>query len=252
MIEQTTPPAGDDAASAAADTVGANLLQALVDCLDRVPAWRAVEKFEQERAVNEIRARVQLEVRRALAVVFAGDYPACAATLTGVSFADGIAAKLRIDKTAAHRHELADATGQTVLVVMASAEEHFERMEAIRARAAQGDLFGDAAADGGALTADQLEHAAKLAEAEKLAGAPMEYYGLVGEGEPSDDLVAALRRAGLEVTFNDTARWSAADRAQARAWADDQNSPDKETGFTVIAPPCVAVLIETTLDPAGR
>ena len=65
----------------------------------------------------------------------------CAAELAQVSFGDGIRATLKISKTASSRHELADATGQTVVVVMARAEEFTQRMEEIKAQATQKDLF---------------------------------------------------------------------------------------------------------------
>lgn len=236
MVEQSNTPV--DPATVAADTVGANLLQAIVDELDALEPWRKLDTLSQDSMISRLRDRVTVEVSRALRVILAGDYPACAATLTGVTFADGIAVKLRVDKTAHHRHELADATGQSVLVVMANPGDHLASMETVRARAKQGDLFGGVAPD--TVIGDEMADEAITETA---------YSGVVGEGEPSDDLVTLLRRCELDVTFNDTARWGPDERAQAMQWARDWwawlNRADSGPVIDERAPeppPCVAPL----------
>lgn len=231
--------AAAEAAAVATGAVGANLLQAIVAELERVEAWSALDQYSQDGSISRIRDALTREIQRALAVVFAGEYPACVATLTGVTFGAGIAAKVKIDKAAHHRHELADATGRPVLIVLADAEEYLEDMASIRAKAKQGELF------------DHQCDSYPSAVAQVAAGAgpdepaePEMYLGDLATGEPSDDLVAALRKAGIEVSFNDTARWSAVDRAQARAWADDQNNGLEFSSIaTLPAPACIAPLL---------
>jgi hypothetical protein len=239
MKEKTA--GAESAAEVAANLVGANLLQAVVDELERIEAWRKLDAFAQNVAINTLREAVARELRRALAVVFSGEHPACVATLGAVNFGSEISARLKIEKSAHHRHELADATGQRVLVVIAEPDAYLEAMESVRARAKQGDLFvREACTESG-----RQSGVAVVADGEpyELLGETTDDLGDVATGEPFDDLVAALRRAGIDVTFNDTARWSAVDRAQARAWADGQNMP--LDGCTVPAQPpaCIVPLL---------
>lgn len=229
----------ESAAEVAANLVGANLLQAVLDQLERIEAWRKLDTFTQDNAIATLRETVRAEVRRALAVVFAGQYPACVATLTGVTFGDEISAKLKIGKSAHHRHELADSTGQPVLVVLAEADGYFAEMDQIRARAKQGELFDET---GEAQRADPLQVVATIGSVDDAE--PDLYLGDVTAGSPADGLVAALRRAGIDVTFNDTARWSAVDRAQAQLWADWRNNPDAgEVLIQPDVPACLAPLL---------
>ena len=126
-----------DPAALAADTLGRDMLTTLLREVETVPGWDRLPALEQQNRINAIADAIRRVIVQALDVLFRGDYPACAAELAQVSFGDGIRATLKISKTASSRHELADATGQTVVVVMARAEEFTQRMEEIKAQATQ-------------------------------------------------------------------------------------------------------------------
>jgi hypothetical protein len=64
-----------------------------------------------------------------------------------VSFGDGISARIKIARDAVARHELADASGGKIVVLLADPERFFEGIERVRARASQGELFEGPAAD---------------------------------------------------------------------------------------------------------
>lgn len=71
-----------------------------------------------------------------------GNYPACSAELVNLGVkGDGIKGSLAFSKTQHNLHELADAVGRQVVVVIATHEDYTQRMAELHAKAAQGDLF---------------------------------------------------------------------------------------------------------------
>lgn len=129
-------------AELAADAIGKNLLGALVNELTLTcPAWGELSEMAQGESIARLGQVVRNALTEALGAVFRGNYPACIGELVGVAFKDGIRASLEINKTAHSRHELADSVGQQVVIVIADTEQYFSRMDEIKAKAQQGELF---------------------------------------------------------------------------------------------------------------
>jgi hypothetical protein len=146
--EPESPASPETAADLAADTLGRDLLAALVDELKVAPdCWQKMSQSQQDQTIYRLSKRVQTLIGQALAILFRGDYPSCRAVIDAVQFKDGIKAVLKIGKTEHSRHELADAVGQAVIIVMSSPDEYFGRMEEIKAQRQQPDLPFDS--DGG-------------------------------------------------------------------------------------------------------
>jgi hypothetical protein len=149
MTEEAAPPDPEakksravEAAELAAETLGRDLLSAMVDELKVAPdCWEKMSQHKQDECINRLRARVQKLVAEALGLLFRGHYPATPATLVSVNFRKGIRAVLDISRSAHNRHELTDALGHQVLVVIADPEQYTARMNEIRAADKQGDLF---------------------------------------------------------------------------------------------------------------
>lgn len=148
-------PAGDenrkqeemrDAVELAAETLGKDLLTALINELQVAKAaWGQLSELDQNASIERLRQRVHKLVGEALGIMLLQQYPVVAATVVGVRFKKGITVALSLDKRAEGRHDLADAEGKSVLVVIADPDELREGMASIRAAAKQGELFtGDA------------------------------------------------------------------------------------------------------------
>lgn len=129
-----------EAAVLAAETLGRDLLEGILEQVRQFPGWESLNNHQQNVHIDRMDKRVRLLVARALDIVFKGDYPACRAVLGTVMFGKNIKAKIEIEKTAASRHELADAAGQPIVVVMADPEQFFERMKDVQ-RADQREMF---------------------------------------------------------------------------------------------------------------
>lgn len=131
-----------DPAEMALDSIGRQLLEALVEQLKVAPeTWAKMTQIQQDQTIDRLRERVLNVVENALSMLFSGHYPSCTAQLVSLTVKDEIRASLTVAKSMQNLHELADAVGRSVLVVVASPEDFTARMEEIRARASQGDLF---------------------------------------------------------------------------------------------------------------
>lgn len=129
-------------AEIAASAVGRTLLKTLSDELERQPAaWRDLSEVDQHQALERMRQSVRLAVTDALRVIFGQQMPAVPATLEGLSSKGSISMRLTVAKSAANRHELLDAVGTQVVVLIGNPDVYLEGMDEIRATAQQPDLF---------------------------------------------------------------------------------------------------------------
>lgn len=148
MTDQT-PPADDagkpepqSAANLAAETLGRDMLDALVQELDRMPeAWPRMAQHQQEQTIRRLEVTVRNLIRDALAILLQGEYPACRAVVESVQFKDGIKAVIKVARTEHSRYELAEHVGTPVVVVLHNPERYYERMETVKSQKGQGSLF---------------------------------------------------------------------------------------------------------------
>lgn len=125
-----------------ADTLGRDLLQMLIDEFKGIrKGWDQLNNFEQDQILDRLRSRVRLIISEGLYVLFRGQYPACPATLESITVKQGLQVRLKVAKGARSWHEVIEAEGSQVLLVMADPEQFAERMDEIRAHADQNDLF---------------------------------------------------------------------------------------------------------------
>lgn len=216
-----------DPALLAADTLGRDMLTTLLREVETIPGWDRLPAIDQQNRINAIADAIRGVIVQALDVLFRGDYPACTAELAQVSFGDGIRATLKIAKSATSRHELADATGQTVVVVMARAEEFTARMEEIKAQCTQKDLFeayGDRrwaetkAADDETASPDGDQPTDDSAAAGEVKDSPTEG-AWTFDGFDMFEWIRLLEKAGAIVTATDFGNWDQAEKESACQWA---------------------------------
>lgn len=126
----------------ATDNVGKTLLVALIAELRTMKEpWDDLTQQQQEQRIERLRQNVKHLVRSLATVMFAGDFPACAAQLVSVNFSDGIKATLKISKSEKSRHEVADRVGSNVILVAAEPDRYLDGVDEVRAAAAQRDMF---------------------------------------------------------------------------------------------------------------
>ncbi len=131
------------AATLAVDTLGKDILEALLTEVRNIPnSWAQLGPIDQENVIDRLRLRVQVMLRDAVAIMFAGETPAVKARLASLKFGKGLQVVLDVGRDESGRHDLMDAVGQPVVLIMADPSQYMAAMETVKARAAQGDLFG--------------------------------------------------------------------------------------------------------------
>lgn len=179
------------AAEVAADSLGYDLLQALVDEVSQFPGWQGLTQAQQDTHINRLGANVRRLVKGTLDILFGANYPACSAIIGDVIFSTGsIKAKLQIDRTAVSRHELSDAAGQQVVIVMANPDQWFERMESIKGALDQRDLFHHAREPLGHM--GQEEKPAPEDKPQSSAASPDSEGSALGDMLPASDEIPAV------------------------------------------------------------
>lgn len=126
-----------------AATMGRDLLTAIVTELSQqTEAWPRMSQQDQDRAIDRMRGTVRTLVNQMLALVYTGEHPAVKAILGGLSFGEkAILVKLQVDRQAPGRHELLDAVGKPVVLVLANPEEYTAQLEEVKAASKQTDMF---------------------------------------------------------------------------------------------------------------
>lgn len=95
----------------------------------------------QQKAIERLKEKTSATIRKALGFMLTSDFAAVSAKLEDVSKRKAINARLTIPSNAMFRHQLFDAQGQHVLVVLADPAQWLTRMDEIKARGDQLDLF---------------------------------------------------------------------------------------------------------------
>lgn len=131
-----------DAIAIHADTMGHDFVAALLAELRQMPDhWARLSEEKQQQIIERLKEKVRTAVTKAQSMILRANLAAVPADLESVGFKNGITAALKIPRDALHRHELADAQGQRVLVIIADGNRWLERMDEIKAKAAQADMF---------------------------------------------------------------------------------------------------------------
>ena len=140
---------GTDAAQKAASK---HLYAALVKvAVDRIKTldkpWHQLGEQRQREVIDGIASETEAAVRTAVTTIGAANYPVIRCKVDSVLFKDGVKAVLTTDGGPKERHQLADAQGQTIAVVVADADQFLDRAELPKAEKDQRPLaLGGAAA----------------------------------------------------------------------------------------------------------
>jgi ribosome modulation factor len=117
--------APQDYRSMTADTIGKDLLQALVMELKLLPEpWPKLTKKKQDDIIDRLRNRVETNVKMAVHMLAAKGRTVVAGDLDQITIKDGVKAVVKFSTGAANLHELYEVAGKSVLVVVANAADH--------------------------------------------------------------------------------------------------------------------------------
>lgn len=127
--------------SMTSDSVGRDILQALVQEMKLLPdLWVKLSKKKQDDVIDRLRERVRANVQMAVHSLAAAGRTVVAGDLDQITIKDGVKAVVKFGPNAANLHELYEASGQAVLVIVASPEDHTGGMEDIEGETDQRGL----------------------------------------------------------------------------------------------------------------
>lgn len=115
-----------------AESIGRSLLIELVDIIKMLPEpWAKTSEDDQNDIIDRLRDEVHAMARRTVVEVEARGRPHLRSTVDQVVFKDGVRIVLK-GLSGAAAHDLADAQGSDVLVVIGDAAPFIEGTEAVR------------------------------------------------------------------------------------------------------------------------
>lgn len=100
-----------------------DLVQFVLDEMKNMPnTWHEMSENTQDEVLDRLQRRAQSITKGAIDILASQSRPVVQATVEQVTFKGGIKAVLQVPASAAHRHELADADGQEVMIVIKGSE----------------------------------------------------------------------------------------------------------------------------------
>lgn len=109
-----------------ANTLGKDLLSALVLEMKMMPdTWVKLSEKKQNDIIDRLRSRVDASVKMAVHLIAANGRTVVQGDLDKITIKDGAQALIKIGKSVAALHELAEAQGQAVLLVLSGGEGQY-------------------------------------------------------------------------------------------------------------------------------
>lgn len=142
MNEAAPPDTARDAFAISSDTLGHDLLAALLNELRQMPDhWLRLNEERQQKIIENLKDKIRGATDKAVNIFMRGEFPAVPAELDKIAWGSNITASLHVRRDALYRHALSDAQGQKVLIIVTDADRWTRRMDEIKARADQLDLW---------------------------------------------------------------------------------------------------------------
>lgn len=131
-----------DPASMAEESAGTTMLKALLTEVQQLQKpWQNTPEREQQDVIDRLRLQVEEAVRSAVLRIASSGQECIRAAVESVTFKDGVKAVLQLSRGNPSTHALADATGGTVLIVLAEVGEHTEGMHTVKPDPDQADML---------------------------------------------------------------------------------------------------------------
>ena len=121
-----------------AQTIGRDILQALVQEVKLLPdVWPKLSEVKQNDVIDRLRKRVDHNVKMAVHLIASDGRTVVVGDLDQITIKDGVKAVVKFSSTAANLHELYEAGGKSVLVVVAAPDAHTGGMDEVRGESDQ-------------------------------------------------------------------------------------------------------------------
>lgn len=131
----------------AEETFLGDLMRIIVDQVKAIQKpWEQLSQSEQEAYLNSIRLQCEAVSKKAINIIAAQGMVTIVADIDSVTFKDGIKAVLKIGSHVEGRHDLADAEGKAVLLVVSNADDLINENEIPEAEPDQAAMDLDDAA----------------------------------------------------------------------------------------------------------
>lgn len=115
-----------------ADTIGKDLLSALVTEIKLLPdTWPKLSKAKQDDIIDRLRDRVAHNVKMGVHLLAAEGRTVVAGDLDQITIKDGVKAVVKFSPSAQSLHQLYEAAGKAVLVIVAGADDHTGGMDEV-------------------------------------------------------------------------------------------------------------------------
>ena len=121
--------------------MGQQLLEAMLDELKALQdPWDKTPEERQDEALRRLESRIKHLVRESVNTIAAGEWPIIRAQLESVTVKDGVKAVLKAHKDGQITHDLVDAEGSNVLIVITDSEQYLGGMSEVQGDPDQPEL----------------------------------------------------------------------------------------------------------------
>lgn len=125
----------------ASETLGRDLLQVcLQEMRDMPEVWAKMSEKRQGAVIERLASRVGASVKAAVRILAADNRPTIDGILESVAVKDGIKATFKVSQHNPERHHLIDSVNKVCLLVVASAADHLDGMDEVKADPDQSPL----------------------------------------------------------------------------------------------------------------
>lgn len=180
-----------------ADSIGKDLLSALVTEVKLMPdTWPKLSQKRQDDIIDRLRKRVESSVSMAVHLLAAQGRVTVCGDLDQITIKDGVKAVVKFSPAAASLHQLYEAAGKAVLVIVAAAEDHTAGMDEIAGEADQramdlGHEYREddgGGMDGNVIDAEfGLPAPGDVVTSQELEEAEQDGYEAAADGKPESD-----------------------------------------------------------------
>jgi len=120
----------NEAVDVAEETFIGDLVSMAVTEIKNMPkSWQELSEDEQGEVIERLQNRAKSAAGQAINIIASNNRPTVLANIESITFKAGIKAVLQVSPQAAHRHELADAEGCQVMLVIPHTEQMTENGE---------------------------------------------------------------------------------------------------------------------------
>jgi len=121
-----------------ADSIGRDILQALVQEIKLMPkSWAELSQAKQDEVIDRLRNRVDYNVKMAVHLIASDNRTTVIGDLESITNKDGIKCTFKVSGNAGGRHELFDSVGKACLLVVADADEFVGGMNDVKGESDQ-------------------------------------------------------------------------------------------------------------------